>query len=243
MINSRSLLVLGIYLAIGICLLGFFSKVHADVREDVKSTVKEYIMKQKADWADGKIVVSINGGDKFFKKHESAGKVKFGVPDTYRITKVTPIMILPIAAISEGREIDRAMLSVRIEVFKDVAVAGKKIGKKEIIDEDNVALENREISLYPARYFTDLDRVVGKVAISTVQKGSMIQDWMIKDLPVVAKGSRVKIVVRSENLLIESVGYALADGQLNDPIRVRRLDSREEFEAQVVSKDAVEVKI
>ncbi|MFA4967725.1 MAG: flagellar basal body P-ring formation chaperone FlgA, partial [Candidatus Margulisiibacteriota bacterium] len=87
------------------------------------------------------------------------------------------------------------------------------------------------------------DQVAGKVASIMIQKGIVLVDWMVKDDPVVSKGSEVKIVVKSDNILIESQGTAMTDGQLNDIISVRRADSHEQIQAKVISPDTVEVQL
>jgi len=227
----------------GILLLGFGISAKADVLDKAKEAVREYVIKHNADWEDGNIVVTIKGGDKFFEKYALDKKVKLEVPSRFEMTKITPSMILPMTAVAGGRELGRTMIIVRIEVFKDVAVANRKIGRKEKISEEDIDLRTKDVALYPARYFTSKDEIIGKIAGSMIQKGMVVLDWMVADEPVVSRGSQIKIIAKGENIVIETQGTALKDGRLNDLIPVRRENSREEFKAKVVSPDMVEVKI
>jgi flagella basal body P-ring formation protein FlgA len=233
----------GIWILFGICILGFGVSARADVLDKAKDAVREYVIKHNADWEDGNIVVTIRSGDKFFEKYSSDNNIVFAVPEKFEITKITPNMILPILALSNKREVGKTTVIVRIEVFKDVLVANRQIGKKESIWEKDLDLKTKEVSLYPAKYFTSKDEIIGKIAGSMIQKGVVVLDWMVADEPVVSRGSQIKIIAKGENIVIETQGTALKDGQLNDLIPVRRENSREEFKAKVVSPDMVEVKI
>lgn len=237
MLNFRLKALIGIFvLALGFC-------VYAEPIDSAKAAVKDYVLSHNAQWDGGNIVVTIKGGDKFFEKFANDDKVKFVVPEEYELTKITPNLILPIAAVSNGHEIDRITAMVRIEVYKDVLVSSSKIDKKDIIGEDDVELKTKDVSFYPPNYFTSKDQAVGKMANTLIQKGIVLVNWMVKDEPVVTKGSQVRIIVRSDNILIESQGTAMSDGQLDDVIAVRRLDSREQIQAKVLSPDTVEVQL
>ncbi|MFA4967237.1 MAG: hypothetical protein WC624_03360, partial [Candidatus Margulisiibacteriota bacterium] len=124
---------------------------HADanVIDKAQEAVKDYAIKHNVDWEDGTIKVTIKGGDKFFEQYSSNDNVKFIVPEDYEVTKITPNMILPIAAFLNSREVGRITALVRLEVYRDVLVAGRKIGKKETIDERDVDLKTKDVSFYP----------------------------------------------------------------------------------------------
>jgi flagella basal body P-ring formation protein FlgA len=224
-----------------ICSFGFAAK--ADVLDKAKEAVKDYVIKHNADWEGGNIVVTIKGADKFLEKFSADDNIKFKAPENYELTKITPNMILPILVLSNKREVGKTTVIVRIEVYKDVLVANRQIGKKESIGEKDLDLKTKEVSLYPAKYFTSKDEIIGKIAGSMIQKGMVILDWMVADEPVVSRGSQIKIIAKGENIVIETRGIALKDGQLNDLIPVRRENSREEFKARIIAPDVVEVKI
>ncbi|KAF0133477.1 MAG: flagellar protein FlgA [Candidatus Saganbacteria bacterium] len=210
---------------------------------DIESVIEDYAKKSNPDWANAKIKATIETRSKVFEKYAENKKASFAISKSYGINKATPNMILPIAVIIDGREVEKTMVVARVEVFKDVVISREKINKKSKIDGSVLNLETKEVSLYPEKYFTDVECVSGKVAISAIYKGSIIMDWMIQDEPAVYKNSKIKIFVVGENVQIEANGISLADGQINDIIPVRRMDSKEKIDAKVISSDTVEVKL
>ena len=224
-------------------MLGFGISARADVLDKAKDAVKEYVLNQNADWEGGNVVVTIKGADKFFEKFSADNNVKFKVPENYRLTKITSNLILPIVALSNGREAGKVTAIIKIEVYMDVVVANRQINKKENISDEDLDLKTREVSLYPPRYFISKDEITGKIASSSIQKGTILLEWMVKDQPVVSKGNQIKILARGENIAVETAGTALSDGQLNDLIFVRRDNGKEQFKAKVISADTVEVKL
>ena len=229
------------YALLVIMIFGF--SANADVIDKAQEAVKDYVLRHNAEWDGGKMVVTIKGGDAFFEKFSSDDNVKIVIPDQFESTKITPNMILPITALVNNREAGKIMAVVRIEVYKDIAVASRKIGKGETIEEDILELKTRDIASLPSKYFISKDEAVGKMAKTMIQKGMVLLEWMLKEEPVVNKGSEIKIMVKSDNILIESQGTALMDGQIDDIISVRRADSRDVFQAKVVSPDTVEVQL
>ncbi|HTY13739.1 MAG TPA: flagellar basal body P-ring formation chaperone FlgA [Candidatus Omnitrophota bacterium] len=215
----------------------------ADVLDRAKSAIGDYALKHNPDWRDCRIVVSIRGGDRFFDNYANDEYSKIVVPSDYRLTKVTSSLFVPIAAMSGEKELSRTMVIARIEVYKDVVVSTAVIPRGKEISADDLDIKTQDISAYQGKCFASADEVAGKITKSLVQKNSVILDWMVKDEPLVSRGSPVKIRAAGENVLVEADGTALEDGMLGDLIPVRRDDSREELKAKVTGPNVVEVKI
>jgi flagella basal body P-ring formation protein FlgA len=215
----------------------------ASVSDKITEAVRQYALRHNQDWKGGEINVVVSGAEKLDEKYGSQDKVRFEVPKQYEISKVTSSMIMPVAAYSGEKELGRATVIVRFEVIKEVVVAAGKIGKRAEIGAGDIELKKVNIATYPNKYFTSKPEVLGKLANGIIPQGTVLLNWMVKDTPLVLKGSKVKVTVKADNLLIESSGVALADGLLNEIIAVRRSDSKEVFQAQVVSPENVEVKI
>lgn len=235
------LLVIGICLYLVSWLLVF--PACGEVPDQVKGLIKEYLVKQNPEWEAAEMEVVVQGGDEFFGNYAPRKNVKFYVPEGYNLTKVTPRLILPVAAYAGSEELGRAYLTVRVEVYKNVLVAKNKIIKKQAIKESDLDLMLREVSLYPHKYFSDREMIVGKVAGVNIPKGAVLLEWMVKENPVVARGSQVKILARTGDITVWSEGMALEDGQVGETIAVRRIDNKSKFEAVVLSPEIVEVKL
>ena len=121
--------------------------------------------------------------------------------------------------------------------------AANKINKNSVISADSLSLSKKEVALLPAKYFTSADDVEGKAAKTNISESSIVYDWMIKAVPIVSKGDKIKISVSGNNLLLETDGIALEDGQIGDKINVRRNDSGKNINAIVIDKNSVGVKL
>jgi flagella basal body P-ring formation protein FlgA len=64
---------------------------------------------------------------------------------------------------------------------------------------------------------------------------------MVKALPVVRSGERVKIIITSGSMILTATGLAYSDGQINQMIRVQNLRSRKIVYCRVAAPGLVEV--
>jgi len=224
---------LGFWFLIGLMM----TAVWANTPEEA---VRDYVLKYNPDWEGADLKFVLKGGEDLSKTYPGA---EFVVPEDFQITKITPQLVLPVKAVKEGKELGRKVIYVKVEVYREVVVAKNKIGKKQTVKAEDLDLLEREVSLFPSRYFRDTEKVAGKLTKSFIPAGSVVMDWMISDIPDVSRGGKVKISVLAPNIIISAQGYALQDGKIGDKIKVRREDSRSEFEAVVIAKDEVEVKL
>ena len=220
-----------------LALIGLMALASAHTPEDA---VRDYVLKYNPDWEGAELKFTLKGGEDLSKKYPGA---EFSVPEDFQITKITPKLVLPIRAVKEGVELGRKVVYVKVEVYQEVVVAKNKIGKKQTVAAEDLKLAEREVSLLPARYFKDTEGIIGKMSKSFIPAGSVIMDWMVSDVPDIAKGEKIKIMVSAPNLVVSAQGYALQDGRIGDKIKVRREDSRSEFEAVVSAQGEVEVKL
>ncbi len=213
-----------------------------DAASKIENTIKDYIVSERPEWKDENIKINLSGNEEIFKLYENDRSIKVKVPEIYKLTKISPKMLIPVIITANSKN-KSYNLWVRVEVYKDVVVAKNKIDRNAAVSEDDVELLNREIALLPERYFKDINDVIGKYARTNIKEGSIVYDWMVKLQPVIIKGSTIKITVIGSNLVLETEGIALEDGQIGDKIKVRRIDSGKIFEAIVTGSASAEVKL
>ncbi|MFA4905321.1 MAG: flagellar basal body P-ring formation chaperone FlgA [Candidatus Margulisiibacteriota bacterium] len=218
-------------------ILGF--TIQAQAADKIQDAVLKFAVSNHPEWKGAELKVTLSGADSLYRRFPQAD---FIVPSDFSLTRATPRMTLPIAVLLNGEEIERGVVTARIEVFREVLTAGRKILKNHLLQPDDLLLQKMEVSLYPDKYFVDKSQVIGKISTTLIPQGAMLLAWMVKAQPVVSKGETVRIINRSEGLLVEARGEAQEDGQIGDMIKVRRQGVKQSFEAQVIGAGAVEVK-
>ena len=214
-----------------------------DIQKESESSIRAFVVSQKPEWKNEKININLNGNENIFNNLSNEDVVSIKIPQAFRLTKITPKMLVPVVFGLSNKNSRSANLWVRVELYKDVVIAREKIRKGSIISQESVTVSNREVALMPDTYFEDIKEVSGKMAKSTINAGSIINIWMLKLQPVISKGSKIKVSVTGSNIVIETEGIALEDGQIGDKIKVRRSDSGKTFDAIVINSESVEVKI
>jgi flagella basal body P-ring formation protein FlgA len=130
-----------------------------------------------------------------------------------------------------------------VEIWIDVVVSAQRLGKKQILTQDDVKLARRDIGGLAKRFFADTNSVAGKEILSTIAKDIVIQDWMVRLPPEASKNEEVSILAENENLKVTARGLALEDGYKGDKIKVRNLDSNKEIKAVVSGSGEVTVEL
>ena len=214
----------------------------AKVLDELTVVVEEYVAAHNPDWEGAELKITLGAVEPLIKKYQDQ-QVSFKVPEDFKLTKITPRLTLPIMVLRDGAEVGRGAITARIEVFREVVVARRKILKKQPLSSDDLDIKKLEVSLYPNKYFVDKNLIIGKISTTLIPEGAVLLQWMVKDEPVVGRGTKVKIVIRSEGLLVEAQGEALDDGQVGDIIKVRRSGIKQNIEAEIIGPGQVEVKI
>ncbi|OAG28590.1 hypothetical protein TH606_01130 [Thermodesulfatator autotrophicus] len=141
---------------------------------------------------------------------------------------------------------DRVLARVRVmgfmEAYLPVLVAQRPLGRHEVIDESDVALEKRPVSRLPQDAINSLENALGKRLKVSVRPGQVIRAYALEVPPVVKRGKIVRIVARGPNFMVTALGEARQNGRPGEIIRVRNLSSKKEIFAQVVNAGTVEVK-
>ncbi len=122
-------------------------------------------------------------------------------------------------------------------------MTSRKINRGEVIKAEDLQVVEKDPSRYPKTLIRDKSQVIGKETVVYLPKGTVLLDWMVRDIPLVRKGSKVEIRANLGDIFIRAQGETLQDGYLGKKIKVRNVDSRREIEARVVSSEEVEVKV
>ncbi|MEW6482726.1 MAG: flagellar basal body P-ring formation chaperone FlgA [bacterium] len=149
--------------------------------------------------------------------------------------------LVEIKILLDGKEEKRIKQSFRIRKFQDVFVAAKPLNTKDIITEDMIKKEEREITSISG-YITENEKIVGKEVGRRIQEGGIILSHYIKEPPLIHFGDIVSLLKNGNGFSIKTKGMAISTGYKGKEISIRNLASNKIIKGFVVEKGTVEVK-
>ncbi len=132
-------------------------------------------------------------------------------------------------------------LPVAIKVYQPVVTATHAMARGALLTENDIQLEEKEISRLGYGYVSDPAQAVGKALRRSVTPGTVLTPNAMTAPRVVERGQTVVIVATGGGIEVRMAGEALSDGALNDRIRVRNTKTRRIVEGVVSSPGVVQV--
>jgi flagella basal body P-ring formation protein FlgA len=135
----------------------------------------------------------------------------------------------------------RHFVVVRVHAEEAVVVAAHPLSRLQVITADDVVLVPRDLSLLPGGYFRRVEEAIGRIAQRGIGPGEVLAGGVLRAATLVHRGQAVTLVVQAGGLNVRAPGIALADGGLDERVRVRNTNSAREIEGVVRSPETVEV--
>jgi flagella basal body P-ring formation protein FlgA len=120
-----------------------------------------------------------------------------------------------------SRLVDKYPLVVEVEVSKLVVVAAKKLRRGTLLKRDNVKLIRKRLGRNWKDYIFEIDQAEGLDMVQTVKAGTPIKTRMAREKPVIHRGQRVEVEIRSDFLKVSTPGFAKRDGYTGEQINVK----------------------
>jgi flagella basal body P-ring formation protein FlgA len=130
---------------------------------------------------------------------------------------------------------------IQIVVTDTVLTASRALPRGHTLTADDVVAEARDVSRLAGGYLTHADDLVGRRLRQQLGVGRVVTPSLLEADIIVRRGQSVTITAQGETIRIDMAGTALADGSLNERIRVRNDQSGRVVEAVVRSGEFVEV--
>lgn len=132
-------------------------------------------------------------------------------------------------------------LSGWVDVFAPVVCASRNLKRGEVLGEDDVHLERKNISRQPRNIMTDVNKTVGFLVKNSVKQGTSMKEWMLEKAPILNKGDRVTIVAQIGSIRITVPGKILEKGYPNELIWVQNAMSNKKLHARVMNSATVTI--
>lgn len=130
---------------------------------------------------------------------------------------------------------------VEVSVLKRVWVASRPLPRGHVLEAGDLVPDQRDVSGMTGGYIEEKQSLLGQRLKTSVLAGRALTPGLIKADSVVHRGQTVTLAVTSAGLNIKMSGKALADGAINQRIRVENLNSGRIIEGIVKSRETVEV--
>jgi flagella basal body P-ring formation protein FlgA len=138
-----------------------------------------------------------------------------------------------------GKEFRRVRMSARVDLYAEVVATSRYLKRHHEIQEDDVQLVSRNISLLPRDVVTDMEDVLNMRTTSSINGQEVLRKSLIQVPPLVKKGDRVMMLVENEQFKIITWGEVKEEGRKGDRIKMVNLSSRKEVLGRVMNAGTV----
>lgn len=206
-------------------------------REKIKTLVSDYITKNLlADLPDARI--------KDIRVAEEIelpdGRVTYTVSPTQNAEAMGKIQFT-IDFDVNGKFFKRAWATATVEVFSDVVVTKKPLGRYKPITEDDIEVQKMDLANLPSDVILDPDAVLGKRTKRAIGSQTVLRPNLIEFPPLVKRGDVVVIVAETDGLKATALGEVRKKGRIGERIPVINFDSKKILYARVVDANTVKV--
>ena len=130
---------------------------------------------------------------------------------------------------------------VRVVGTTKVTIAAHAIVAGSVLSEQDVRVEQRDVSELPPGYLDDPTVALGLTASRPISSGAVITNQFLMGTKAVQRGQMVTLVADAGGLSVRMAGRALSDGLVNQRVRVQNLSSGKIVEGIARSEQVVEI--
>ena len=132
-------------------------------------------------------------------------------------------------------------IAVRAQLWQEVWMAANRLDRGQALDRSVLAAQKVDV-LHERQQMisTDVDPATLELTMN-LNAGRPLTKREAVSRPVVRKGQVVQVVAQQGTLTVSMKAIALENGATGDLIRLRNLDSRKDFNAQVINETKVQV--
>lgn len=134
-------------------------------------------------------------------------------------------------------------LSARVIHRGPVLVATRNLPRGAVLEESDLATDERNIEEGPSGYLIEPSQAIGKRTSRPLRLGLPVTAGSLEEVPVIARGQRVWLLAESRSLSVRMSGTALEPGTPGQHIRVQNNESKKVVEGLVGDDGFVRVGI
>lgn len=140
-----------------------------------------------------------------------------------------------------GKFYKRVWATATVEIFTNVVVTQKPLGRHKPITEDDIQLQRMDLAKLPSDVITDPAVVLGQRTRRAIGSQTVLRSNLVEFPPVLNRGDVVVIIAETGGLKVTALGQAKKKGRLGERIPVINFDSKKVLFAQVLDGNTVKV--
>lgn len=210
----------------------------APLSEHLERALEQYV-KARADASVSRIDVPDLAGFDALGLPIEAIDVEFRTHEAGRLQGRTPVTVI---LRRDGSEVKRGVVTVGLVAYKHVYVATRAVSRGQVVDEDDIRGERKEVSKLRGPVITRRADLVGMRVRRSVQAGRVWQPRHLETVPTVRRGEQVRLRLEVGGLRIDGTGKAGEDGRTGDWIRVLNAASKRYVTGRVDEQGTVHVR-
>lgn len=223
-----------------ILLISFFSNSAISQQfesiEKIKSLAKNFIEKNITLEENQTLEVHINSSDIPARLTICSKDIEVAFPREANREKMSAVEL-----ICNGDKSWHSYVPVSVQKYAKVLAAKHFIPANQSISEYDLDYVQANVNRLFGGYFKEPVEVVGQVASSAINAGTIISRKSIHFPQLVHKNQEVELIARKNSIQVTMKGIAKTDGSLNDTIVAYNPSSKKTLEAVVIGLNKAEV--
>ena len=205
--------------------------------ENINAAVKAFVLRH-APWKPDQLKVDRLTFDQ--ELTVPPGKVAYQVTAPKHTDWLGPIPF-SVLVVVDGQAVKKVTAPATIEVWSDVVIAAKPLGKFQPIHADDILIKKMNLARVPSNVIATAEQVLGRRANRNIAANSILRSDQVEMPPVIKRGDVIQVIAESDVLKVTAKGLAKENGAKGDRIQVMNLGSKKIIYALVVDGQTVQV--
>ncbi len=165
---------------------------------------------------------------------ENTGRQSAGHTMTGRVSVAVLVMV------NEKKE-GTIFLSGWVDKFEEIICAKRSLPRGTVLTKSDLCVEEINVSKVTPGFITSFEDALGKRIKRNLGAGKCVKGHMLESLPLINKGDRVRLVIKSGFLEVVTAGFAKTNGAKDGRIQVENMKSAVTVMGVVKDASTVEV--
>jgi flagellar basal body P-ring formation protein FlgA len=207
----------------------------AEIENDIKQQVSDYVLNQIQAEPSDKVEAIANAIDKRLNLAQCKVPLVINITGTGEIRRNTTADVT--CPDTPGWHL---FVPVKIRIQKPVVVAATPISKGSVLSADSLTISYIDSFMLNGDMTTDINVLIGARSKRDLKTN---QPLRLNQICIVCRDDSVEIIAEKGGMQIKTNGRALQDGSLNDRIRVQNVRSQRIISAVVSGVGQVKIEM
>ncbi len=132
-----------------------------------------------------------------------------------------------------GAPASEVLCRAHIEAYVDVVMAAREVPRGRIIQQGDLELQKRAVSLLRPGTLRNADEAIGQVARSNIFPGAVLTSRNVERPTLVRRNQQVSVRIQNGGLSVQAQARALQDGAAGDLVQFMNEGAEETFFARI----------